>query len=80
MKYTILIEKTKTGFSAYSPDIPGCVATGRTEASVRRHMTEALDFHLEGLALEGLPLPRPAVSVEQVSVRLSHRVPAHCPA
>ena len=76
MKYTIVIERIATGYSAYSPDVPGCVATGRTETSVRRHMAEALDFHLEGLQLEGLPLPRQTVRVEQIAVRM----PAHCPA
>ncbi|MEM1115867.1 MAG: type II toxin-antitoxin system HicB family antitoxin [Bacteroidota bacterium] len=60
MKYLVVIEPTETGFSAYSPDLPGCVATGSTEADVEREMKEAMAFHLEGLALEGYPIPEPS--------------------
>ena len=59
MKYLIVIEPTETGFSAYSPDLPGCVATGATEAEVEREMQEAMEFHVEGLVLEGYPVPKP---------------------
>jgi predicted RNase H-like HicB family nuclease len=60
MKYLIIVEKTNTGFSAYSPDLEGCVATGKTKAEVEKNMKEAIDFHLEGLSLERQirPLPR----------------------
>jgi predicted RNase H-like HicB family nuclease len=58
-KYLIVIEKTATGFSAYSPDIDGCVATGQTRAEVEQSMREALEFHLEGMEREGLPIPEP---------------------
>ena len=60
MKYLVVIEPTETGFSAYSPDLPGCVATGATEPDVEREMREAMAFHLEGLALEGYPIPEPS--------------------
>ncbi|MHB0855549.1 MAG: type II toxin-antitoxin system HicB family antitoxin [Rectinema subterraneum] len=60
MNYLIIIEKTATGFSAYAPDLPGCIATGRTLDEVRARMREAIQFHLEGLAHEGLPIPQPA--------------------
>ena len=60
MKYLVVIEPTGTGFSAYSPDLPGCVATGATESDVEREMREAMAFHLEGLALEGYPVPEPS--------------------
>lgn len=60
MKYLIIIEPTETGFSAYSPDIPGCVSTGATRAEVEQNMQEAIAFHLEGLQLEGLPIPQPS--------------------
>lgn len=60
MKYLIIIEPTETGFSAYSPDLPGCVATGRDEANVRHNMADALAFHIEGLRAAGLPVPAPA--------------------
>jgi predicted RNase H-like HicB family nuclease len=59
MKYLIVIEKTPTGYSAYSPDLAGCVATGQTPQQVEQNMREAIAFHLEGLALEGVPLPKP---------------------
>ena len=59
MKYLIVVEKTKTGFSAYSPDIDGCIATGITKEEVEKSMKEALEFHLEGLALERLHVPKP---------------------
>lgn len=57
MRYVILIEKTTTGFSAYSPDLPGCVAAGESRAEVERNMHEAIEFHLEGMAEDGLPIP-----------------------
>jgi len=59
MKYLIVIEKTKTGFSAYSPDLEGCVATARTRKSLERLMREAIAFHLDGLRAEGYKVPRP---------------------
>ena len=58
-KYLIVIEKRGTGYSAYSPDLDGCVSTGRTREEVERNMREAIDFHLEGLRLEGLDAPQP---------------------
>ena len=59
MKYLIVIEKTKTGFSAYSPDLEGCVATGRTRKSLESTMRGAIAFHLEGLRAEGYKVPKP---------------------
>jgi predicted RNase H-like HicB family nuclease len=58
-KYLIVIEKTKTGYSAYSPDIPGCIATGKTKKETEKRMEEAIDFHLEGLREEGYMIPKP---------------------
>jgi len=58
-KYLIVIEKTGTGFSAYSPDLPGCVSTGRSREEVERNMREAIAFHLDGLREEGQPVPEP---------------------
>lgn len=52
MKYLTIIEETKTGYSAYSPDVPGCIATGETKDEVERNIKEAIEFHLEGLRLE----------------------------
>jgi len=58
-KYLIVIEETGTGFSAYSPDLPGCISTGRTRAEVEVNMREAIAFHLEGLREDGYPAPEP---------------------
>ena len=68
MRYLIVIEKTRTGFSAYSPDLEGCVAAARTRPSVIRAMQRAVEFHLEGLRAEGRRRPRPATDVAYVEV------------
>jgi Uncharacterized conserved protein len=59
MDYLIIIEKTKTGYSAYAPDLPGCIATGKTLDVVRRRMREAVEFHIDGLRQEGMSVPKP---------------------
>lgn len=59
MKYLTIIEKTGTGYSAYSPDLVGCVSTGSTIEEVTANMEEAIQFHLEGLKLEGYEIPEP---------------------
>jgi predicted RNase H-like HicB family nuclease len=59
MRYLIVIEKTGTGYSAYSPDLDGCVATGSTRQEVERAMREAIEFHLDGLRRDGQPAPLP---------------------
>ncbi len=59
IKLIVIIEKTATGYSAYSPDLDGCVATGETEQKVKRNMREAVELHLEGLRLEGYEIPEP---------------------
>ena len=59
MKYLIVIEKTDSGYSAYSPDIIGCIATGGTKEEVEKNMHDAIEFHIEGLTLEGESLPKP---------------------
>ena len=58
-KYLIVAEKTATGYSAYSPDLPGCVATGKTRDALELAMKEAIQFHLDGLKQdhEAVPLP-----------------------
>lgn len=58
-KYLIVIEPTQTGFSAYSPDLPGCVSTGRTREEVEQNMREAIAFHLDGLREGGQAVPEP---------------------
>jgi predicted RNase H-like HicB family nuclease len=59
MKFLIVIEKTKTGFSAYSPDLHGCVATAATRDKVEEAMKEAIEFHLEGMRAERIKVPAP---------------------
>jgi predicted RNase H-like HicB family nuclease len=58
-KYLIVIEPAKTGFSAYSPDLPACVSTGQTHEEVEQNMREAIAFHLDGLREEGQAVPEP---------------------
>ena len=58
-KYLVVIEATNTGFSAYSPDLEGCVSTGRTRPEVEKNIREAIEFHLEGMRLEGMAVPDP---------------------
>lgn len=70
MNYLIVIEKTDTGYSAYSPDLPGCVSTGTTREEVQRSMQEAIEFHLDGLRAEGYPIPAPAS--ESAYIRVAH--------
>jgi len=59
MKYLIIIEETRTGYSAFSPDLPGCVATGSSREEVEKNMKEGVAFHLEGMGAEGLEIPKP---------------------
>lgn len=68
MKYLIVIEPTETGFSAYSPDLPGCVSIGTTRDECESNMKEAIDFHLEGLREEGEPIPEAKSSAAFVEV------------
>jgi predicted RNase H-like HicB family nuclease len=58
-RYLIVVEETETGYSAYSPDLDGCVATGATREEVEKRMQEAVKFHLDGLKSEGFPAPKP---------------------
>ncbi|WP_017660355.1 type II toxin-antitoxin system HicB family antitoxin [Baaleninema simplex] len=68
MRYLIVIEKTETGYSAYSPDLPGCVATGQTRQEIEQNMREAIAFHLEGLKAENLEIPSPQASSTYITV------------
>ena len=68
MRYAVVIEKAPNNYSAYVPDLPGCVATGATVAEAEEQIREAIEFHLEGLREEGLPVPPPSSQVEYVDV------------
>ena len=68
MKYLIVIERTNTGYSAYSPDVPGCIATGSTREAIEREMREAIAFHLDGLKAEGMAIPQPNSSSSYIEI------------
>jgi predicted RNase H-like HicB family nuclease len=68
MRYAIVIENAGGNFSAYAPDLPGCVATGSTLAEVGQNIREAIAFHIEGMRSDGVPLPQPSSRVDYVEV------------
>lgn len=68
MKYLVVIEKTQTGYSAYLPDILGCVSTGATLEEVNENMQEAIEFHIDGLIEEGLEIPKPSTYSAYIEV------------
>lgn len=68
MKYLIVVERTDSGFSAYSPDLPGCIAAASTREGTEQAMADAIAFHLEGLRAEGLEVPEPQTSSSYVDV------------
>jgi predicted RNase H-like HicB family nuclease len=67
-KYLVVIEKTDHNFSAYVPDLPGCVATGNTREEVEQHIHDAIAFHIEGLQEDRAPIPRPSAVAEYIAV------------
>jgi predicted RNase H-like HicB family nuclease len=67
-RYLIVIEPTPTGFSAYSPDLAGCVATGSSRTDVERAMRDAIEFHLDGLRADGHPIPPGGTSATYIEV------------
>ena len=67
-RYLVIIEKSATGFSTYSPDLPGCVATAQTRQEVEALMQSAIEFHIEGLKEDGLPIPQPVTESTYMSV------------
>jgi predicted RNase H-like HicB family nuclease len=66
--YTVFIEPTETGFSAYVPDLPGCVAAASTLEETRDLIKEAIEFHIEGMRMNGDAVPEPTRRVEQIEV------------
>ena len=71
VKFLIVIERARRGYSAYSPDIPGCIATGSTRDRAERAMRKAIAFHLEGLRADGARLPVPRSWSTHVDVPVS---------
>lgn len=68
MKYPVVIEKSETGFGAYVPDLPGCVAVGETLSEIEGLIREAIEFHLDGLREDGLGIPDPSTVAQYVEV------------
>ncbi len=68
MRYTVIIEKGKSNYGAYAPDIPGCGTVADTREEVEHRIREAIEFHLEGLALAGQPIPQPMSDAIMVDV------------
>jgi predicted RNase H-like HicB family nuclease len=68
MRYAVVIEKAENNYSAYVPDLPGCVATGATIAETETQIREAIEFHLEGMREDGTAIPPPSSQVEYVDV------------
>jgi predicted RNase H-like HicB family nuclease len=66
MRYAIVIEKAKRNYSAFVPDLPGCVATGATVKETETNIRDAIRFHIEGLRQDGLPVPAPTSICEYV--------------
>jgi len=68
MRYAIVIENPGSNYSAYVPDLPGCVATGTTIEETERSIREAIEFHLDGMRKDGTPIPQPSSRVDYVEV------------
>ncbi len=68
MRYLVVVEKGPTSFGAHVPDLPGCIAVGETKEEVLALIREAIEFHIEGLKQDGLPIPTPASTSELVEV------------
>ena len=68
MRYAIVLEKTSTNYSAYVPDLPGCIATGLTVEEAENEIKAAIAFHIEGLIEDGLEIPKPVSIVEYLEI------------
>lgn len=68
MRYAIVIEKAEGNYSAYVPDLPGCIATGGTVNEVESEIREAISFHLDGMREDGIPVPEPSSQVEYIDI------------
>lgn len=68
MRYAIVLEKTNTNYSAYVPDLPGCIATGLTVEETENEIKAAIIFHIQGLIEDGLEIPKPVSIVEYLEI------------
>ncbi len=71
MRYAIVIEKADSNYSAYVPDLPGCVSTGRTVEEVKQNIAEAVEFHIQGLIEDGDPVPPPTTLSDYVEAKVA---------
>ncbi len=70
-RYAVVIERGPNNFSAYVPDLPGCISTGKTIEEIERNIREAIELHLEGIAEDGDPIPEPTTSVSYVELQVA---------
>ena len=75
-KYAVIIERAENNYSAYVPDLPGCIATGPTPEEVEREIREALEFHLEGMRLVGEKIPEPTTRCRYVEALVEQPAPS----
>ena len=68
MRYAVVIEKAESNYSAYVPDLPGCVATGTTVEEVEQEIRDAIAFHLDGMREDGLPIPAATSKVDYIEL------------
>jgi len=68
IRYAIVIEKAKSNYAAYVPDLPGCVATGQTRGETEQQIRQAIELHLRGMREDGSPIPEPVSHVEYIDV------------
>ena len=68
-RYAIVVEKAKSNYSAYVPDLPGCVATGATRRETERRLRKAIEVHVQGLREDGLPVPVPSSRVDYIEIK-----------
>jgi predicted RNase H-like HicB family nuclease len=68
-KYAVVIEKGPNNLSAYVPDLPGCITTGKTLEEIQRNIVEAIELHLEGLREDGEPIPEPSTAVQYIELQ-----------
>ena len=69
-RYAVVLEKGKRNWSAYVPDLPGCITTGKTREETERNIREAIEFHLEGMREVGEPIPEPSAAVSYVQTQV----------
>jgi predicted RNase H-like HicB family nuclease len=69
-RYLIVIEQAAAGYSAFSPDLPGCISTGHTREEAEQNMRGAIEFHIDGLRQEGYAVPEPQASSAYVDLKI----------